>query len=268
MKTNLFPSLVTALAFAGLAVSASAQITSIDATPSGAAISFVDTNSINPSSQGGGTYISMAPNPWGGGTLSLQPTPTVDPLTGDSAQGDLSVTLSSGAYSIALNNVNLDQATPNSGFADLVFQFTNVFQIGSGGLGVTPLGYPDFLVSGTIQSGGFAEITGSIKYFGEATPGPNTLLDSVVYNYVNVTPTTFSGTALGIASSGTTPALEPDSTLEIIGDIDVRVDPADITINSFQNVPEPGTPLLLGAASLGGLMWRRWTRPATSSTVA
>lgn len=237
-----------------LAGSANAQVTGINSPiTSYASIQFNDTTSFNPLFVPGSSYTSSS-IPWGGGTQTL--TPTTDPTTLDFAQGSINAAVIGGNYSLTLNNIVLDQAAVNTGYADLIMQFDVQFQIGGGGLAIQPTIFPNFAINGTVQSfGGFASVTGYISYYGTSTPdGVNGLMDTVNYNDVYNTPGNFNAVATGVPFNGFTDFLDPNSTLELVGDIDFRVDPADINV---QSVPEPGGALLLGVAALGGLIWRR-----------
>jgi hypothetical protein len=248
MKTNHRSLFVFALS-CGLLIagSAGAQITGINLPNSSVVIKFLDNNSLN----GGfpGSIYSQVSNPWSGLLVTLSQT---DPTTLDYANGDFFASGAGISYSLALNNVTLSQPVGNTGYADLNYQFTIEYQTGGGGLISLPTSFPGFLVSGTVQtgSGTFASILGSINYWGVDAAGVGTLLDTVNYNWLYTTPGTFNNLSVtGIANNGTTPALGPNSTLQLIGNITFRVDPATITVTT---VPEPGTLALvgLGAASL------------------
>jgi hypothetical protein len=260
MKTNLFSCLVAALALAGgmlTADSARAQITGLN-TPitSYGSILFNDTTSYNTFSLPGITSVNPYTSPWGGGnSVSQNLGLTTDPVTTDFAQGTLTISGLGTFYNIALIGVTLNQAAGNTGYADLIFQFSVEFQLGPAGLLSQPTLFPNFAVSGTVQnSGNFASVTGYINYFGTDYYGVYGLLDTVNYNDVYSTPGSFSAIATGIPVIGTTPNLSPNTTLDLVGYLDFRVDPASINV---ENVPEPSSGLLLGFAGVSGLLWRK-----------
>ncbi len=55
-------------------------------------------------------------------------------------------------YPLVLNNVTLSQPSGNTGHADLEFYPTISYSLGPSGLPLAPVQYPNFLVSGTVQS--------------------------------------------------------------------------------------------------------------------
>jgi hypothetical protein len=251
MKTNRRFLLVSVFALiCGLLIagSARAQIMGINLANSSAVINFLDNNSFNGVNPG--SIYTQSSSPWNGLTLNLSQT---DSTTLDYANGDFFATGAGLSYNILLNNIVLSQPVGNTGYADLNFQFTVEYQLGGGGLpALLPTSFPGFLVSGTVQTGvgTFASILGSINYYGVDAAGVGYLLDTVNYNWVYNTPGIFNNLLVtGIANNGTTPALGPNSTLTLVGNITFRVDPATITV---ETVPEPGTLALagLGAASL------------------
>jgi hypothetical protein len=232
-----------------LAGSAHAQITGIN-TPitSFASIQFDDTTSFNPLLLPGSSYTSNIA-PWGGATQALAP--TTDATTADFAQGSVTATVIANNYSISLNNIVLNQALVNTGHADLIVQFYVQFQVGAGGLLIQPTIFPNFAINGTVlSSGGFASVTGSISYYGLSTQdGVNGLMDTVNYNDIYNTVGNFNAIATGVPVNGFTDSLDPGSTLELVGNLDFRVDPAEINVES---IPEPTTWALLamGGAAL------------------
>jgi len=255
MKTNRLPLFVAASAVVmGLlsAGTARAQITGVNLANSSVVINFLDNNSFNGGFPGG-TY-SQVSNPWSGLLVTLSQT---DSTTLDYANGDFFASGAGNSYSLFLNNITLSQPVGNTGYADLNYQFTIEYQIGAGGLISLPTSFPGLLVSGTVQtgSGTFASILGSINYYGVDAAGVGTLLDTVNYNWLYTTPGTFNNLSVtGIANNGTTPALGPNSTLQLIGNITFRVDPATLTV---ETVPEPGTLALAGLGAAGLVAFRR-----------
>ncbi len=241
-----------------LADSVHAQVTGIN-TPisSYASIQFNDTTSFNPSVLPGSVYLSSI-SPWGGASQALAL--TTDPTTLDLAQGGLTAAVIAGNYSLSLNNVVLNQALVNTGHADLIFQFDVQFQIGGAGLAIQPTVFPNFAINGTVLNlGGFASVTGSIGYYGTSTSnGVFGLMDTVNYNDIYNTPGNFNAVATGVPVNGFTDLLDPNSTLTLVGNIDFRVDPADINV---QTVPEPASVLLvsMGAVLCGFVLRRKRT---------
>lgn len=249
----VFP-LICGLLIAG---SAGAQITGINLANSSVVINFWDNNSFNGGFPGG-TY-SQVSTPWSGLMITLTQT---DPTTLDYANGNFFASGAGNSYSLALNNITLSQPVGNTGYADLNYQFTIEYQIGGGGLISLPTSFPSFLVSGTVQTGvgTYASMLGSINYWGVDAAGVGTLLDTVNYNWLYTTPGAFNNLSVtGIANNGNTPALGPNSTLQLVGNITFEVDPATLNV---EMVPEPGTLALagLGAASLLAFRQRQATR--------
>lgn len=264
MKTNLFCSLVATLALTDgllLCDSAKAQVVGINTPGSSySSILFNDTTSFE---RGqfflGTTSINQNISPWGGAatinnTLAL----TTDPVTSDFAQGNITADVIAGNYSIALNNVVLNQAPNNGGFADLIFQFSVEFQLDPIlGLPSQATVFPNFSVNGTVPYfGNFASVNGYINYYGVNVAGPSLLLDTVNYNSLFNTTGSFSSTVNGTPVNGITPNLLANSTLTLVGYIDFKVDPASINAETLP-VPEPGSGLLLGLAAVSGLLWRK-----------
>lgn len=129
--------------------------------------------------------------------------------------------------------------------------------------------FPNFLVNGTVQSssGSFASVTGYINYSGVTTAGTISVLDTVKYNSLWNTPGPFSGTAVGVAASGFTPALLANTTLTLDGAIRFTVDPAEINAQSVQSsVPEPTSFALCclgaGCLAIGAVRHRRRKKPS------
>lgn len=258
MRTNSSRLFVSTLTFAVgllLADCVHAQVTGINA-PAGsfASVQFDDTTSLNPLLLPGSSYSSYI-TPWGGASQALAP--TTDPTTSDFAQGGITAAVIGGNYSISLNNVVLNQSLANTGYANLTLQFDVQFQIGPGGLPIQPTVFPNFAINGTVLSaGGFASVTGYINYYGTSTvDGVIGLMDTVNYNDMWNTPGNFNAIATGVPVNGFTDWLNPNSTLELVGDIDFKVDPADI---NAQSVPEPASVLLVSmGAVLCGFVLRR-----------
>jgi hypothetical protein len=78
------------------------------------------------------TSINQSISPWTGATYALAL--TTDPVTLDTAQGDITAGFLGNSYSIALNNIGRTQAPLNTGFAHLIFAFSVEFQLDAFGL--------------------------------------------------------------------------------------------------------------------------------------
>lgn len=262
MKTPVGSSITRSAALiAALFVSASAHAAVVGVNaPAGtyADIQFDDTASLDPSFNPGTTNTSVSTTPWGGTswTLSL----TTDSVTGDFAQGNLNSFFGGLTYGVTLNSIVLNQLPGNSGSALLRLQFNIEFQLDAAGLPSQATLFPNFVVNGTVQtaSGSFASINGFIDYYGVNTAGLNTLVETVNYGQTWNTPGSFSGTVAGVPVNGTTPALGPNSTLTLVGDIRFIVDPASISVET-ESVPEPSTwaMLLTGAGAVALRHFRR-----------
>ena len=217
-----------------------------------ASINFDDTNSFSPPP--GTTNITPSVSPWNGALFSLPF--TTDITTLDTAQGDIAASFVGNSYAITFTNVLLQQSLLNTGFAKLVFQFNVEFQLDGAGLPLQATLYPIFNVTGTVQIGGFAFVSGLINYNGLNADGTANLLDTVTYNASYVTPGAFSSPpVIGVPGGGTTAALAPNSTLTLDGVFTFIVDPASISANSVM-VPEPSS-ALLALLSLPLLLRRR-----------
>ena len=134
------------------------------------------------------------------------------------------------------------------GPATLTYNFAVEYQLGAFGLPSLPTFFPALLVSGTVQMSSFASVSGSILYDGvvaPATPGsPPTTIDTVNYSYFNGTPGMFTANAVTATPvNGTTPALQPGTTLTLSGSMIFTVDPSELFASSTM-VPEPSTALL------------------------
>src|SRR6266404_7826973 len=267
MKLSIRNTITIVIASIGgllLGDSARAAVVSTINSPAGsfASISFVDTNSLDPSLVPGGNY-NQTVSPWGGAAPINNTLPlTIDPI-GDLAKGNITADVIAGNYSLTLNSVQLNQAVLNTGFADLIFRFSVEFQLDGAGLPSQATVFPNFAVNGTVQNSGsgFAAVKGFINYSGVNTAGTISILDTVNYNALFNTPGNFNGTVAGIPVNGTTPTLAPNTTLTLSGMIDFTVDPANINV---ETVPEPGSGLLVGFAVLSGLLWRTMQRKAAS----
>jgi hypothetical protein len=270
MKTDSFRPFLATFALTGgllLVHSARAAVVPTINSPgsSYASIWFDDTASFDPLLTPGVTSLNQNVSPWGGAApinnnLSL----TTDPITFDFAQGDITADVIGGNYSIALNNIVLNQLPGNTGLAHLLYQFSVEYQLDAFGLPSQATVFPTFLVNGTVQpsAGSFAAIKGYIDYLGVNTAGTIGVLETVNYNSLFTTPGNFSAIVSGVPVNGSTPTLVGGTTLTLVGYLDFIVDPASISV---QTVPEPGSALLAGFAALGGLLWRRAARPVAHS---
>lgn len=189
---------------------------------------------------------------WNGSPVSLSQT---DPTTSDSASGILDASGFGGFnYPLVLNNVTLTQPNVNTGHADLQFYLGVSYVLGVSGLPSAPVQYPNFLVSGTVQSAGtgYASISGTLYYEDVNTTGVGSLIDTVNYNWLYNTPGTFSSLPVnGSPTSANLPTIPFGDTLDVWGDITFEVDPASITV---ETVPEPATYLLASLGLVGLLM--------------
>ena len=229
-------------------------------TPSSsfASIQFNDTTSVNPSAQPGVTNYTTTSPGWNGSSFTM-PTQT-DPVTFDQATGNLlGQIINQTTYAVSLNGVTLTQLAVNTGYAKLNLSFDIQYVLDAGGLASQATLFPTFNVNGTVQpaSTGFAEFGGTIDYYGTSTSGTFGLIDTVTYGttggtpYVWNTPGPFSATVTGVPVVGTTPMLQGNTDLYLVGNFMFTVDPATINIAT---VPEPATMCMLG---LGGLLLHR-----------
>jgi hypothetical protein len=220
---------------------------------SNASVNFNDTNSVAPPA--GITNTGPAVSPWNGAAVTLPS--TTDPNTSDFATGSIVGSFAGNTYAINLNTITLTQAVGNTGFADLDFNFSIEYQLDGLGLPTQPTLFPNIIVNGTVQNiaSSFALVSGFINYEAVNTAGAISLIETVNYNSIWNTPGPFTGTAFGVPTFGTTPALIPNTTLTLTGFIHFRVDPATINAQSV-TVPEPST-LVLGMAGLAGLSFVR-----------
>jgi hypothetical protein len=157
---------------------------------------------------------------------------------------------------VTFANVSLAQQPLNTGLAHLMFQFSIEYQLDGAGLPLQATLFPAFAVTGTVQPGGFAFVSGAIDYYGTNTAGTISQVEQVTYNQTFLTPGPFGATVFGVPTSGTTPALIPNTTLRLDGQFTFVVDPATINADSFM-VPEPGAVSVLGLSSLALLRRRR-----------
>lgn len=247
-NTLLKISIICGLLIAG---SVGAQITGINSGISSGAVYFADNNSFNPGPNPGSVYSQYSAG-WNGSPLSLSQT---DPTTLDSASGILDASGFGGFnYPILLNNVTLSQPSVNTGHADLTFQLGISYALGISGLPTALVQYPNFLISGTVQpaSTSYASVSGSLYYYDVDAAGVGTLIDSVNYSWNYSTPGTFGPTPVnGSPINANLPTISAGNTLDILGYITFKVDPASINV---ETVPEPGTFLLAGLGLAGLLM--------------
>jgi hypothetical protein len=247
--------LAACLTLAILATGADAQITGINATASSAAIKFNDTNSVVPPA--GTTNVTQVISPWNGSLFN--PGFPTDPNTLDFATGAISASGSGTSYSVLPSNIQLSQVNATSGFALLTYTFTVEFSIGSALPSQATL-FPNFLISGTVGSavGSFASLTGTIDYYDITNASyPFGLIETVNYNYLNVTPGAFTNAPVnGVPTNGFTPLIPVGSNLTLNGNFIFTVDPSSLSATSYM-APEPSSMMLAVLAGLPILLRRR-----------
>ena len=192
MKTNIALSSLALIATALLgSTAAHAQFVSVNALSSSASIVFDDTNSFNP------TAGTLTPNthPTWGGLLHFIPLTTSGP-TNDQAEGQVIAPWTATTYDLLFPITTLTQHPTATGYADLDYVARAVFTTGASGYGGGPTSFPTFIVSGTVQPGGFAFINGTIDYYSQLLGTVAVLQDTVTYfmlwNNTGSTPISFT----------------------------------------------------------------------------
>lgn len=244
MKNNLNNTVACLTLALFLSATGHASVSGINSPGnSNATIRFGDTLS----GAGGGIYSPPVANPWNG-VLYTTPFYT-DGTTLDTAQGSISASFTPATYAINIPLAFLNQAIGNTGSALLQYLCVVEFQMDAAGYAAGPPLFPGFIINGTVQPGGFAQMTGSITY----TSAGLGALDTVNYNYFTAVPGPFNATVSGVPIFGTTPLLPANDTLTLIANFSFTVDPA--TINAT-TVPEPSS-AMLALLSLPLLLGRR-----------
>src|SRR5215472_10197737 len=216
MKKTRLLIVATTLGFASIVLSTQAQIGGINSASSTATIKFDDQNSFFGASNGG-LYQQNSPA-WSGASLTLSQT---DATTGDAANGDLSASGGGATYNILLNNVSMGQPVGNTGYADLTFLFSVQYQLTSA-WNTAPTFFPNFLVSGTVQStaGSYAMVRGQIDYWVFTSAGTYGQVDQVNYNWIYNTPGAFiNQTVSGSAMNGNLGNLVSGTTITMNGSL-------------------------------------------------
>ena len=244
MKTNLNNTAICLAVSLLLSATGQALVSGINSPGnSNATIRFGD----GLSGAGGGTYSPPVANPWSG---ALYSTPFyTDGTTLDTAQGSMVASFTPATYDLNIPLAFLNQAVGNTGSALLQYHCVVEFQMDAAGFASGPTLFPGFIINGTVQPGGFAQMTGSITYT-SAGVGP---IDTVNYNYFTAAPGPFNATVSGVPTFGVTPPLPANDTLTLIANFSFTVDPA--TINAT-TVPEPSS-AMLALLSLPLLLSRR-----------
>jgi len=234
---------------------AHAQFIGVNVAASSASIIFDDTASFNPTA---GTLTSSINSTWGG-LLHALPLTTSIP-TNDQAEGQVIAPFTATTYDLLFPLTTLTQDLTATGFADLDYLAVAEFNTGFGGYGGGPTSFPTFIVSGTVQPGGFAHITGTINYYSQILGTVPVLQDTVTYNMLwlngGSSPISFTNVPVpGLAGSGTIPALAGFENLILDANIKFRVDPATISATTI-SAPEPGSALLALLAGVPLLLRR------------
>ena len=213
-----------------------------------------DTLSANASSSFGTTQYATNQSVWNGNPLGLN-FPNL-PVTGDSASFAFYAyswlfTQPATPYGLNLQNLTATQAPGNTGQVEAQVVFRIQYQIDAAGYNAAGLFLPQYLVSGTVQNGGYALALGQVDVLSAAVG----LLETVHYHYMNATPGAFTNQPLaGVAVNNLGAfSLPANDTLTIDGYFLARVDPASITLSTASPVPElpAGLLCLTGLAALG-----------------
>ncbi len=241
------------LALAGTA--AHAQFIGVNASASSASIVFDDSLSNNP---GPGNIVTLNNLAWNGALHAL---PLTTSTINDQAEGQVIAPFTATTYDLLFPITTLTQDLTSTGWTDLNYLAVAEFNTGLGGYGGGPTSFPTFIVTGTVQAGGFAHITGTIDYYSQVLGAVAILQDTVTYNMMWLNggsiPITFTNVPVtGSFSSGTIPALAGFENLILDANIKFRVDPATITATTV-SAPEPGSALLALLAGIPLLLRRR-----------
>jgi hypothetical protein len=228
-----------------------------------------DTGSFNSLLQPGTTVWTANQTPWAGNPLGVA-LPNM-PVTGDSASFawrafSWNFNMPGFPYGLDLQIFSISQNPTGSGSVTARLQFAVQYQTDAAGLTSPSLFLPQYLVSGTVQTGGYAFAQGQISYISAA----NGLLQQANYNYGNTTAGAFVNQPLvGVLTNAPAPLNLPGGdTLTVSGYFTLQVDPASITITTASAVPElPAVALwtlgLVGLCARAGVIARRARRCAT-----
>ena len=242
------------------AFSATAAISGINAGGITSAQIFLDdTLSANSSSAFGTTQYATNQASWVGNPLGLV-FPSL-PVTGDSATFAFrafswSFNQPATPYGFDLQNLTVSQNPTGTGLVEAKIVFRIQYQLDALGLNAASLFVPQYVVSGTVQNGGFALAQGQVDFISAF----NGLLETMHYQYLNVTPGAFTNQPLvGLALNNVGAFNLPGGdTLTVDGYFLARVDPATITISMLSPVPDaPSAALCLSGLLALGLFSRR-----------